>query len=162
MKEIVHDPGCGVLLVRAVFRDIYKLKLKKELFVAAEDNRTEPGLGDLASGSRGKVAKIPMDWRLVAGARVNSVCRWMSASRDTQSKMHRNEHPCVVPMWTVLRSLHMQVTWHDISCTVKPRPSRPLEIASPPTRCQNEPTLQMWRSKPPFAVARRTLQAHRA
>ena len=35
VKEIVHDPGCGVLLVRAVFRDTNKFKLKKELFVAA-------------------------------------------------------------------------------------------------------------------------------
>ena len=31
-------------------------------------------------------------------------------------------------------------TWHVYnSCTVKPRPSRPSEIASPPTRCQKEP-----------------------
>ena len=40
VKEIAHDPGCGVLLVRAVFCDTYKFKLKKELFVAAEGTRT--------------------------------------------------------------------------------------------------------------------------
>ena len=40
VKEIVHDPGCGVLLGRAVFRDTYKFKLKNELFVAAGGIRT--------------------------------------------------------------------------------------------------------------------------
>ena len=35
--EIIHDPGRGVLLVNAVFRDIYKLKLRSILFVTVED-----------------------------------------------------------------------------------------------------------------------------
>ena len=30
VKEIVHDPGCGVSLARVVFRDTYKFKLKKD------------------------------------------------------------------------------------------------------------------------------------
>ena len=37
MKEIVHVPGRGAHPVKVVFRDTYKLKLKKELFVTAED-----------------------------------------------------------------------------------------------------------------------------
>ena len=46
MKEIVHDPGCGVLLVRAVFLDTYKIKLSQVL-------------GDLASGSHSTGGKDP-------------------------------------------------------------------------------------------------------
>lgn len=36
MKEIIHDPGRGAPLARVVFRNPYKYKLDKELFVAAE------------------------------------------------------------------------------------------------------------------------------
>ena len=35
--EIIHDPGRGVLLVKAVFRDTDKLKLRNALFVTVED-----------------------------------------------------------------------------------------------------------------------------
>ena len=58
VKEIVHDPGCGLLLVR-VFRDTYKLK--KELFVAVEGTRTGKVWEILQVNIRAKVAKIPMD-----------------------------------------------------------------------------------------------------
>ena len=34
--EIIHDSGRGVLLVKAVFRDTYKLKLRNTLFVTVE------------------------------------------------------------------------------------------------------------------------------
>ena len=36
IREIIHDPGRGAPLARVVFRDPYKYKLNKELFVAAE------------------------------------------------------------------------------------------------------------------------------
>ena len=35
--EIIHDPGRGVLLVKVVFRDPDKLKLRYKLFVTVED-----------------------------------------------------------------------------------------------------------------------------
>merc|ERR1712055_1001466 len=35
-KEIIHDPGRGAPLAWAHFRDPYRYKMKKELFVAAE------------------------------------------------------------------------------------------------------------------------------
>ena len=69
--------------------------------------------------------------------------------------------PVLVRDCSVPKSMN-EDTWHDNSCTVKQRTSRPSEIASPPTRCQKEPPFQMWRSGPPFAVAWRTLQARRA
>jgi len=36
IKEIVHDPGRGAPLARVVFRDPYRYKRRKELFIAAE------------------------------------------------------------------------------------------------------------------------------
>lgn len=36
MKDIIHDPGRGAPLARVVFRDPYRFKLRKELFVATE------------------------------------------------------------------------------------------------------------------------------
>ena len=36
IKEIIHDPGRGAPLAWAHFRDPYRYKMKKELFVAAE------------------------------------------------------------------------------------------------------------------------------
>jgi len=36
IKEIVHDPGRGAPLAQLVFRDPYRYKLRKELFLAAE------------------------------------------------------------------------------------------------------------------------------
>ncbi len=36
MKDIIHDPGRGAPLARVVFRDPYRYKLRKELFVATE------------------------------------------------------------------------------------------------------------------------------
>ena len=35
-QEIIHDPGRGAPLAKVVFRDPYKYKLRKELFLAAE------------------------------------------------------------------------------------------------------------------------------
>ncbi|KAH9405007.1 PREDICTED: 60S ribosomal protein L8-like [Rhagoletis zephyria] len=36
VKEIIHDPGRGAPLANVVFRDPYKYKLRKELFIAVE------------------------------------------------------------------------------------------------------------------------------
>jgi large subunit ribosomal protein L8e len=36
VKEIVHDPGRGAPLARVVFRNPYKYRLDRELFLAAE------------------------------------------------------------------------------------------------------------------------------
>jgi len=36
IREILHDPGRGAPLAQVVFRDPYKYKLRKELFLAAE------------------------------------------------------------------------------------------------------------------------------
>merc|ERR1712121_364689 len=36
VKDIIHDPGRGAPLAVAYFRDPYRYKIKKELFVAAE------------------------------------------------------------------------------------------------------------------------------
>ena len=35
--EIIHDPGRGVFLVKVVFRDSYKLKLRNTLFATVEN-----------------------------------------------------------------------------------------------------------------------------
>jgi len=40
VKEIIHDPGRGAPLARVVFRDPYKYRLKKELFIAPEGVHT--------------------------------------------------------------------------------------------------------------------------
>ena len=40
VMEIIRDPGRGVPLVKVVFRDTYKLKLRKEPIVAVEDTHT--------------------------------------------------------------------------------------------------------------------------
>ncbi|KAM7303041.1 60S ribosomal protein L8 [Ixodes scapularis] len=40
VKEIIHDPGRGAPLAKVVFRDPYRYKLKKELFLAAEGMHT--------------------------------------------------------------------------------------------------------------------------
>ncbi|XP_023216401.1 large ribosomal subunit protein uL2 [Centruroides vittatus] len=40
VKEILHDPGRGAPLAQVVFRDPYRYKLKKELFLAAEGMHT--------------------------------------------------------------------------------------------------------------------------
>jgi len=36
VKDIIHDPGRGAPLARVVFRNPYKFKRVKELFIAAE------------------------------------------------------------------------------------------------------------------------------
>ena len=36
MRDIIHDPGRGAPLARVVFRDPYRYRLRKELFVATE------------------------------------------------------------------------------------------------------------------------------
>lgn len=36
MKEIIHDPGRGAPLAVVVFRDPYKYRQRKELFIATE------------------------------------------------------------------------------------------------------------------------------
>lgn len=36
VKEIIHDPGRGAPLAVVVFRDPYRYKLRKELFIATE------------------------------------------------------------------------------------------------------------------------------
>merc|ERR1711908_150300 len=40
VKDIIHDPGRGAPLARMVFRDPYRYKLRKELFVCAEGMHT--------------------------------------------------------------------------------------------------------------------------
>jgi len=40
VREIIHDPGRGAPLARVIFRNRYKFKLDKELFVAAEGVHT--------------------------------------------------------------------------------------------------------------------------
>jgi len=40
IKEIIHDPGRGAPLAVVVFRDPYKFKLRKELFIATEGMHT--------------------------------------------------------------------------------------------------------------------------
>jgi large subunit ribosomal protein L8e len=40
VKEIIHDPGRGSPLARVVFRDPYRYRLRKELFVATEGTFT--------------------------------------------------------------------------------------------------------------------------
>lgn len=35
-QEIIHDPGRGAPLAKVVFRDPYRYKLRKELFIAVE------------------------------------------------------------------------------------------------------------------------------
>ena len=61
VKEVVHDPGRAVPPVRAVFRDTYTFKLKKELFVAVEGTRTSQVWEILQVDLMAPVAKIPMD-----------------------------------------------------------------------------------------------------
>ena len=75
------------------------------------------------------------------------MCR---ADVDTSSKPAHAWAPVHVRDCSVPKSMN-EDTWHDDSCSVKPRRSRPSEVASPPTRCQKEPPFQMWRSRPPFA-----------
>ena len=59
VKEFVRDPGCGVLPVRAVFRDTYKLK--KELFLAVEGTCMGQVWEILQVDLMAPVAKILMD-----------------------------------------------------------------------------------------------------
>lgn len=40
VREIIHDSGRGAPLARVVFRDPYRYRLKKELFVAPEGIHT--------------------------------------------------------------------------------------------------------------------------
>jgi len=40
IKDIIHDPGRGAPLAQVVFRDPYKFKLRKELFIATEGMHT--------------------------------------------------------------------------------------------------------------------------
>ena len=40
IKEIIHDSGRGAPLARVAFRDPYKFKLRKELFIAIEGMHT--------------------------------------------------------------------------------------------------------------------------
>ena len=40
IKDIIHDPGRGAPLAIVVFRDPYKFKLNKELFIATEGMHT--------------------------------------------------------------------------------------------------------------------------
>eukprot|EP01147_Barroeca_monosierra_P008562 gene8562-1001_t len=40
VKDIIHDPGRGAPLARVVFRDPYRYKLRKELFICAEGMHT--------------------------------------------------------------------------------------------------------------------------
>ena len=42
IKSIIHDPGRGAPLAWAHFRDPYRYKIKKELFVAAEGELLKP------------------------------------------------------------------------------------------------------------------------
>ena len=60
-EEVVHDPGCGAPLVRAVFRDTYKFRLKKELFFAVEGTCTGQVWEILQVDLMAPVAKILMD-----------------------------------------------------------------------------------------------------
>merc|ERR1712150_95259 len=40
VKDIIHDPGRGAPLAQVVFRDPYKFKVRKELFIATEGMHT--------------------------------------------------------------------------------------------------------------------------
>ena len=40
VKDIIHDPGHGAPLAKVVFRDPYRYKLRKEMFVATEEMYT--------------------------------------------------------------------------------------------------------------------------
>lgn len=40
VKDIIHDPGRGAPLAQVVFRDPYRFKLRKELFIATEGMHT--------------------------------------------------------------------------------------------------------------------------
>jgi len=64
VKEIIHDPGRGAPLAKVVFRDAYKYKLNKELFVAVEGLFTGQfvycGKGaELTVGNCMPIGKIP-------------------------------------------------------------------------------------------------------
>ena len=56
VKDIIHDPGRGAPLARVVFRDPYRYRLRKELFVATEGLYT----GQFVyCGKKGKVLYMP-------------------------------------------------------------------------------------------------------
>ena len=60
MKDIIHDPGRGAPLAKVVFRDPYRYKLRKELFVATEGMHTGQFI---YCGKKGKVhlsAPLPL------------------------------------------------------------------------------------------------------
>ena len=59
MKEIIHDPGRGAPLARVVFRDPYRYKQRKELFVATEGMYT----GQFVyCGKKGREGKGERGW----------------------------------------------------------------------------------------------------
>eukprot|EP00122_Pirum_gemmata_P014302 Pgem_evm1s13332 len=55
VKEIIHDPGRGAPLARVSFRDPYKYRVKKELFIAPEGicsfDATHDMMADIVRGN---------------------------------------------------------------------------------------------------------------
>ncbi len=55
VRDIIHDPGRGAPLAKVVFRDPYRYKLRKELFVATEGMYTGQFI---YCGKKGQLSKI--------------------------------------------------------------------------------------------------------
>merc|ERR1711963_885868 len=55
VKDIIHDPGRGAPLAVVHFRDPYRYKIRKELFIAAEGMYT--GQLEEKTGDRGRIAR---------------------------------------------------------------------------------------------------------
>ncbi|KAK3752992.1 hypothetical protein QZH41_016306 [Actinostola sp. cb2023] len=59
VKEIIHDPGRGAPLAVVVFRDPYRYKLRKELFIATEGMYTGQFI---YCGKKGKIREhLPVE-----------------------------------------------------------------------------------------------------
>ena len=81
VKEIIHDLGRDAPLARAVFRDICRFKLKKELFVAVDGAYTDQFDGGVEAvlpiGGRKPIGKM------LEGAVISSMRRRPTAARTS-------------------------------------------------------------------------------
>ncbi|GFP84876.1 60S ribosomal protein l8-3 [Phtheirospermum japonicum] len=77
VTEVIHDPGRGAPLARVAFRHLFRYKLQKELFIAADGMYTDQSVfcgkkanlvvGNVSPvGSIGKRAPSSATWRITS------------------------------------------------------------------------------------------------
>ena len=154
VKEIVHDPGCGSVtrtssssrrncswqLGAALARAKFGRSCK---WISRQIVKDPDGLTSFCGRYSETVCAVGSRRRATLRLRCieTSIHVWCRCGQFCEACTCMGASACSRLLGSEVHETRTRGTFY--SCTVKPRPSRPSEIASQPTRCQKEPPFQI-------------------